>query len=297
METEARLERYRQAERWPSIESLSAMLDSQMAAYHAVRQVLPDLARTADRARELLADGDGRMVYAGAGASARLATQDGVELTPTFGWPKSRLLYLIAGGGEALTQSIEGAEDDFDAGRAAADRFNIGCDDIVIGVAASGRTPFTLGVVGRSRDRGALTIGMSCNAPSPLLEAADYPLAMVTGPEFLAGSTRMIAGTAQKIALNLLSTQIMIGLGKIHDGLMVDVIATNQKLRLRQQRMVESLCDCSAEQAAAYLDQAGGHVKLAVLLADGVPISAARARLEQSKGRLREARNMAAGSG
>jgi N-acetylmuramic acid 6-phosphate etherase len=289
MDTEDRLERWRDADTWPAERSLAAMLDSQMAAFDAVRHALPALARAAEAAAERLGRG-GRLVYAGAGASGRLAVQDGVELHPTFGWPRERLCYLIAGGEAALVRSIEGAEDDVAAADAAVDGLAPGAADVVLSVAASGRTAFTCAVQGRARAAGALTIGLANNPDTPLLEQAEIPVLLATGPEFLAGSTRMAAGTAQKIALNLLSTQTMMALGRVYQGFMVDVVPTNAKLVARAKGIVQALTGCAPAEAAALWQRAGGDLKLAVLLADGLRLAEAKARLAAAGGNLRRAR-------
>ncbi|HYZ27048.1 MAG TPA: N-acetylmuramic acid 6-phosphate etherase [Geminicoccaceae bacterium] len=290
MDTEDRLERYRDADTWPIKESLAAMLDSQMAAFVAVRNALPALARAAEAAAARLERG-GRLVYAGAGASGRLAVQDGVELHPTFGWPRERLCYLIAGGDPALVRSIEGAEDDAAAAAAAAEGLALGEADVVVAVAASGRTTFTCAVQRRARGTGALTIGLANNPGTPLLGEAEIPVLLETGPEFLAGSTRMAAGTAQKIALNLLSTQTMIALGRVYQGFMVDVVPTNAKLVARAKGIVRALTGCTPDQAEALWARAGGDLKLAVLLGDGIEPEQARRRLEAAGGNLRRARD------
>jgi N-acetylmuramic acid 6-phosphate etherase len=289
METEGRDERWRDADTWPAARSLAAMLDSQMTAFGAVRNALPALTRAAEAAADRLGRG-GRLVYAGAGASGRLAVQDGVELHATFGWPRARLAYLIAGGEGALVRSIEGAEDDADAAVAAVDRLKPGAADVVIAVAASGRTAFTCAVQGRARAAGALTIGLANNPGTPLLQAAEIPVLLATGPEFLAGSTRMSAGTAQKIALNLLSTQVMMALGRVYQGLMVDVVPSNAKLVARAQGIVRALTGCAPAEADTLWERAGGELKLAVLLADGLELEQAKARLRAAGGNLRRAR-------
>jgi N-acetylmuramic acid 6-phosphate etherase len=289
MDTEDRLERYRDADTWPAERSLAAMLDSQMAGFGAVRNALPALARAAEAAAERLGRG-GRLVYAGAGASGRLAVQDGVELHPTFGWPRERLCYLIAGGEAALVRSIEGAEDDVAAADAAVDGLALGAADVLVAVAASGRTAFTCVVQRRARAAGALTIGLANNPGTPLLEEAEIPVLLATGPEFLAGSTRMAAGTAQKIALNLLSTQTMMALGRVYQGFMVDVVPTNAKLVARAKGIVQALTGCAPEQAAALWERASGDLKIAVLLADGLGLDEAKARLAGAGGNLRRAR-------
>ena len=290
MDTEDRLERWHDADTWPAERSLAAMLDSQMAAFDAVRNALPALARAAEAAADRLGRG-GRLVYAGAGASGRLAVQDGVELHPTFGWPRQRLCYLIAGGEAALVRSIEGAEDDATAAVTAVDGLALDAADVLVAVAASGRTAFTCVVQRRARAAGALTIGLANNPGTPLLEEAEIPVLLATGPEFLAGSTRMTAGTAQKIALNLLSTQIMMALGRVYQGFMVDVVPTNAKLVARAKGIVQALTGCAPAEAAALWERAGGDLKIAVLLADGLSIDQAKARLAAAGGNLRRARD------
>jgi N-acetylmuramic acid 6-phosphate etherase len=289
MDTEDRFERYGDADTWPAAQSLAAMLDCQMAAFDAVTQALPALARAAEAAADRLRR-EGRLVYAGAGASGRLAVQDGVELHPTFGWPRERLHYLIAGGEPALVRSIEGAEDDAAAAVAAVDALKVAASDVVVAVAASGRTTFTCAVQRRVRAAGALTIGVANNANTPLLDEAEIPVLLATGAEFLAGSTRMTAGTAQKIALNLFSTQTMMALGRVYEGFMVDVVPTNAKLVARAKGIVQALAGCTAAEAATFWERAGGDLKLAVLLADGLGLEEAEARLEVAGGNLRQAR-------
>lgn len=290
MDTEGRLERYRQADRWPTGESLAAMLDGQQAAFVAVRNALPALTEAVQAAAGRLGEA-GRLVYVGAGASGRIAVQDGVELWPTFGWPNERLLYLVAGGAEALTQSREGAEDDGEGAKALIAEHRTGPGDVVIGVAASGTTAFTRGAVVEARGRGALTIGIANNPEAPLLVEAELAVLLHTGPEFLAGSTRLAAGTAQKIALNLFSTQLMTELGRVYDGLMVHVVATNAKLVQRSQGIVRAIAGCTDTAAAEAYERAGRNVALAVLLLDGLPLEQARQRLAKAGGDLRRARS------
>jgi N-acetylmuramic acid 6-phosphate etherase len=289
MDTEDRLERWRDADTWSAEKSLAAMLDGQMAAFDAVRDALPGLARAVEAAADRLRRG-GRLVYAGAGASGRLAVQDGVELHPTFGWPRERLCYVIAGGERALVKSIEGAEDDADAAVAAVDGLAISATDVVVALAASGRTTFTCAVQQRARAAGALTIGVANNANTPLLDEAEIPVLLATGPEFLAGSTRMTAGTAQKIALNLFSTQTMMALGRVYQGFMIDVVPTNAKLVARAKGIVQALTGTTPAEAAGLWERAGGDLKLAVLLADGCELEQAKARLAAAGGNLRQAR-------
>jgi len=183
------------------------------------------------------------LIYAGAGTSARIGVQDGVELPPTFGWPYERLGYLIAGGREALMRAVEGAEDSAENAKTDADDLNITSADIVIGLAASGRTRYTIAALTMARERGALTVGIANNRDKPLLAAAEYHILIETGGEALAGSTRLKAGTAQKITLNLISTFIMSRLGRISNGLMVAMTPSNAKLRERKLRIDAMLAE------------------------------------------------------
>ena len=290
MDTETSLARHRDAETWPAAEALSAMLDSQAMALFAVRQALPPLAAAIAAAAERLRAGAGRLVYAGAGASGRLAVQDGVELHPTFGWPHARLATLVAGGEAALTRSVEGAEDDAAAGTTQADALGLGPADVVLAVAASGGTPYTCAVQAAARRAGALTVGLANNAGSRLLDGAEHPVLLATGPEFLPGSTRMAAGTAQKIALNLFSTRLMTELGRVYRGLMVDVVPSNAKLVARAQGIVAALTGAPPAVAAHAWEAADGDLKLAVLMLDGLGRTAAQARLDAAGGDLRRAR-------
>lgn len=289
MDTETALDSYQHMEDWPAEEALAAMLDSQRGAFKAVRQAIPMLASAASAAAERLED-RGRLVYCGAGSSGRIAVQDGVELLPTFGWPQARLAYLIAGGFDALTRSIEGAEDDAEAGAREAGSLGFDVNDVVIAVAASGTTRFTRAVQTVARRAGALTIALANNARAPLLEEADYPVLLHTGPEFLPGSTRMAAGTAQKIALNLFSTRLMTQLGRVYQGLMVDMVPSNRKLVARAHRMIAAITGLSVEDAARAWEAAGGSVKIAVLMHDGFTRKQAEDRLAAAGGRLDIAR-------
>ncbi|MGD9507843.1 MAG: N-acetylmuramic acid 6-phosphate etherase [Geminicoccaceae bacterium] len=293
MDTERRLARYRDADRWPMEESLAAMLDNQQAAFVAVRNALPALGGAVGQAAGRLAEDAGRLVYAGAGASGRLAVQDGVELHPTFDWPHERLVHLLAGGDAAVTRSLEGAEDDASAGRDEAGALRLGAEDVVVAVAASGTTAFTRAVQAAAREAGALTVAFANNPGAPLLAEAEIPVLLHTGPEFLAGSTRMVAGTAQKIALNLFSTQLMMELGRIYQGLMVNVVPSNQKLVDRSHRIVQAITGCDRPTAAAAWERAGRDIKLAVLMVDGVGENDARSRLTEARGDLRRARPIA----
>ncbi len=289
MDTEASLPGAAEAELWPTERALGAMLDGQEAALAAVRHALPALSVAVAAAAGRLRTA-GRLVYAGAGASARLAVQDGVELHPTFGWPHERLASLIAGGPPALTRSVEGAEDDAGAGRMAAEALLLGPADVVISVAASGTTPFTRAAQAAARAAGALTVALANNPDLPLLAEAECPVTLPTGAEFLAGSTRMAAGTAQKIALNLFSTRLMTELGRVYRGLMVGVVPSNAKLVARAHRIVAELTGVAPDTAAHAHEAADGDISLAVLMLDGLSRTVAQARLDAAGGNLRVAR-------
>lgn len=273
---------------WPTADAITAMLDVQRAAVATVDSQAAAIAAAAEAAAARLMRG-GRLAYAGAGTSGRIAVQDGVELGPTFSWPQNRLVFAIAGGMAALAVSAEGAEDDAADGRDQVTSAAIGSNDVVIGVAASGRTPFTIAVLDAARGAGALTIGLSNNAGAPLLDAAEHPLLIDTGSEVIAGSTRMGAGTAQKVALNLLSTAIMLRLGHIYRGLMVDMIVSNDKLAERARGMVRTLAGGDEAHAAAALAAAGNDIKAAVLIARGLTPAAANDLLARSGHVLRRA--------
>lgn len=289
MKTETLSPRSLGLDTWAPREILEAMLEGQLTAVASVRAALPALAAAADAAVPRLARG-GRLVYAGAGTSGRLGMQDGVELTPTFDWPAERIVWLIAGGPQALIRAVEGAEDDRAAAVADATAAGVGPDDVLIAVAASGTTPYTIAALEHARSKGALGVAMASNPDAPLLAAAEVPVLLDTGPELVAGSTRMKAGTAQKVALNLLSTLIMIRLGRVHDGHMVDMQATNAKLRVRARRMVVQIAGCTDEAADAALAQTGGRVKPAVVVAvKGTDAAGAAAALAAAGGSLRRA--------
>ena len=232
--TEARLAAEKWLDRLGVDEALSVMLDNQAEAISALNAALPQIAPAIHAADKCLSSDDrGRLVYAGAGTSARIAVQDGSELLPTFDWPSSRVAYLIAGGVEALMRPIEGAEDSAEAATQAADALKLRDGDVVICLAASGDTVYTLAVARAAKSAGALTIGIANNRDTGLLAAADYPVLLETGAEALAGSTRLKAGTAQKICLNLISTQLMVLQGRVKNGLMSEMQPRNEKLRRR----------------------------------------------------------------
>ena len=271
MTTERQSPRYSDIDCWDPGDALEAMIDGQFAAVAAVRA-----ARTAieNAAKSMAArlKYRGRLIYVGAGTSGRLAAQDGAELMPTFSWPRERLVLLMAGGPEALIQSIEGAEDRAEDGIRLVREHEVDTKDVLIAVAASGTTPFTVACLREAKRAGALTVGIANNPDTSLLTEAAHPIWLDTGAEPIAGSTRLIAGTAQKVTLNLLSSLLMILLGRVYGGLMVDVQATNEKLLRRSEDIVMRIAGSTRDQARDALGRARGSVKLAVLLshvADG----------------------------
>lgn len=288
LETERVDLRFREIDTWPTIDAIAAMLDGQVAAVEVVRAALPALAVAIDDAAAAIG-ASGRLVYVGAGTSGRIAVQDGAELPPTFNWPGERLVFAMAGGSDAFTRSIEGAEDNVAAAERAMGDAKVGAGDIVIGIAASGTTPFTIAAVAKARASGALTIAVANNPSAPLLAAAKHAILVATGAEVLAGSTRMKAGTAQKIVLNLFSTGLMIKLGRVYKGRMVDMAARNIKLDRRAVVMVMDLAECAEATARAALDASNGDLKCAILVASGKTVEVARALLADHGGNLRGA--------
>lgn len=281
----------------PTAEAVTAMFEGQLAAAQSVGDQVGALARAAEEAAERLRKGDGRLVYAGAGTSGRLAVLDGVELEPTFGWKRERLIYAISGGLEALSGSVENAEDDEEAARELVKSSKLTRNDVVIAVSASGTTPYTVAFASDARSSGALVVAISSNSRSPLLACADHSIFLDTGDELVSGSTRMKAGTAQKIALNLLSTAIMIRLGRVYDGLMVDMRVSNRKLRARAIGIVATISGTDARAAETALDLARTNIKRAVLLAMGVAEREADDLLARSGGDLRAAIAQLRGTG
>ena len=276
MSTEHTDPRYEDLDAWPTLKAVEAMWQGQVDATAVVKAALPAIAAAADASAARLGQ-NGRLIYCGAGTSGRIAVQDGAELLPTFGWPSERTMLIAA---------VEDAEDDGGDGASQISDANAGPDDVVIGVSASGSTPFTLGAIHAAKGRGALTIGIASNRASVLLDAADHPVLIETGSEVLSGSTRMKAGTAQKIVLNLFSTAVMIRLGRVYKGLMVDMVPTNAKLRKRAIVMVSDLAGKTFEEAEQAL-RIGGNIKTAVLIAGGLSLEEAKSRLAAAGGNLR----------
>ncbi|GJD49672.1 N-acetylmuramic acid 6-phosphate etherase [Methylobacterium crusticola] len=288
MTTEGASARYFDLDGWESADVLQALWEGQLAAVAAIGPALPALAAAAEAAEAGLRR-EGRLVYVGAGTSGRIGVQDGAELPPTFDWPEERLGFAIAGGTGAILQAVENAEDSTAAGAAWIAEADVGPNDVVVGLSASGTTPFTLAALKAARGRDAVTVGIANNPGTPILQHCTHPILVATGEEVVAGSTRLKAGTAQKVVLNLLSTLIMIRLGRVYRGRMIAMRATNQKLRARGVAMVAELAGCDAEAAARASAEAEGDIKLAVLIAAGAARDEAERLLARHDGNLRRA--------
>ena len=289
MSTEGLNPRSSELDTMTSLQIVRLMNDEDATVPEAVRAALPAIADAIDAITARLKR-DGRLVYVGAGTSGRLAVLDAVECVPTFSVPSTLVVALIAGGAGALTASIEGAEDDAEAARRDVAAIGLSADDALVGIAASGSTTYVQAALVEARRRGAVTIALSSNDPAPILDLADIPIAVVTGPEVLAGSTRLKAGTAAKLVLNMLSTGTMVRLGKVHGNRMIDVAVTNRKLQQRAVTIVATLVGCDQAAASELLATADQEVKTAVLmgLAD-LDVATARQRLASAGGVLREA--------
>jgi N-acetylmuramic acid 6-phosphate etherase len=269
----------------PTAELIDVLAREGVAAAAAVLGATPALARVVDATVARLRRG-GTLHYVGAGTSGRLAMLDAAECPPTFGTPPDLVVAHVAGGAEALVRAVEGAEDDAVAGEAAVAA--VTARDAVVGISASGGAPFVVAALRAARARGAYAVALTSVSDSPLAAAADDAIVVETGSEPLAGSTRLKAGTAQKLLLNALSTATMVRLGRVYDNVMVDLVATNAKLRGRALRLVRDLVPTDEARAAALLDDAGGSVKVAVAMARrGVDAVTARALLEAGGGFLR----------
>jgi len=286
MPTEEVDPRFADLDAWPPASAMEAMWEGQLAAVASVGRALPAITAATNAAKEALGD-RGRMIYVGAGTSGRVAIQDGAELKPTFGWPERRLHFIIAGGETAFVASVEGAEDDAAEAVRLIDAARLSENDVVIALSASGTTPFTQAALREAGTRSTVTIGIANNPGTALLTSARYPVLIETGRELIAGSTRMKAGTAQKVVLNLISTGIMLGLGCVYRGMMVNMQLTNAKLKRRAEAMVRQIAGCGETEAARALEQAAGNIKTAVLLTLGYDTAQAERILARHKGNLR----------
>ncbi|MGV8849057.1 MAG: N-acetylmuramic acid 6-phosphate etherase [Propionibacteriaceae bacterium] len=287
--TEAANPAWAEIDTWPTGRLVTGMIDADRGLYDAVASCEDAITAAVDGIVERMSRG-GRLIYMGAGTAGRLGVLDASEIPPTFGTDPSLVVGVIAGGSTAVTQAVENAEDDLEAGAQAMVDLDVGETDTLVGIAGSGRTPYVLGGLAEASRRGAMTIGLTNNAGSAVGDASDIAIEVVVGPEFIAGSTRLRSGTSQKLVLNLLSTLTMVKLGKTYGNLMVDLRATNEKLRVRAVRTVVAATGASEAEAAAAVQGAEGSVKTAILMVlAGVDAADARTRLSAVNGHLRDA--------
>lgn len=265
LETEQRNPATIEIDRMSPLEIAQVMNAEDAKVTAAIQRELPRIARAIEEVADRLRRG-GRLIYVGAGTSGRLGVLDAAECPPTFQVPADRVIALLAGGPIAQSQAQEDMEDSFEAGEADLANLKLTAEDIVVGIAASGRTPYALGAVAYANALGALTVGIACNANSPLEQAVQIMIAPLVGPEVITGSTRLKAGTAQKMVLNMLSTGSMILLGKTYGNLMVDVQATNHKLHQRALQIISTATGLEKESVEDLLQNSGGEVKTAILV-------------------------------
>ena len=289
MSTETRNQNTMNLDIMSPLEVVTVMNQEDAKVPAAITPALPNIAQCVTWAIESIEAG-GRIIYMGAGTSGRLGVLDAVECPPTFGVAPEVVVGLIAGGEKAFVKAVEGAEDSRELGRQDLIDINLEKRDIVIGIAASGRTPYVLGGLAYAQEVGCHTVGISCNPGSAVGAAAELAIEVVPGPECLTGSTRLKSGTCQKLILNMISTATMVGCGKAYQNLMVDVMQTNEKLVVRAQNIVMEATGCDRETAAEKIAIAGGNAKTAItmILAD-CGLDEAKARLEKAKGHVREA--------
>ncbi|MEU4535978.1 N-acetylmuramic acid 6-phosphate etherase [Streptosporangium sp. NPDC023825] len=289
LSTEQSDPRYSRIDRLPTDQVARLMNAADTAVPAAVGEAIPEISAAVDAVVARMKSG-GRLFYVGAGTSGRLAVLDASECPPTFGTDPELVQGVIAGGTPALTRSVEGAEDDHAGGAAALGERGVGALDAVVGVSASGRAPFVLGALAEASRRGALTVGLSCNAATPLSAAALHPIEVIVGPEVVTGSTRLKAGTAQKLVLNMISTIAMVKLGRTYGNTMIEVSAMNSKLADRAARMVSDITGAALSAARSALEAAGWHVKVAVLMIEhGLDAGGARVLLERHGDQLEAA--------
>lgn len=271
------------------LEIAKAMNEEDQHVALAVKRVLPEVAKAIEWGRESLSLG-GRIIYFGAGTSGRLGVLDAAECPPTFGVSPNTVVGLIAGGNRAVIGAVEGAEDDCQSCVRQLDDIGLDKRDLAVGIAASGRTPYVLGGIRHANGLGCNTVAITCNAGSEIGKVAKLAIEVETGPEVLAGSTRLKAGTAQKMILNMISTGVMVGIGKAYQNLMVDMVHSNEKLCSRAASIVCAATGCDADVSFETLDQANGHVKEAiVMLLCGCDFEEASRRLTESRGHVRKA--------
>ncbi|HWS43683.1 MAG TPA: N-acetylmuramic acid 6-phosphate etherase [Pseudoflavonifractor sp.] len=289
MTTETRNPNTMELDQMTPLEIVTAMNREDALVPKAIEAVLPQVASVVEWAVESLEKG-GRLFYMGAGTSGRLGVLDAAECPPTFGVSPDLVVGLIAGGDMAFLKAVEGAEDSFDLGRQDLIDHGLQPSDLVVGIAASGRTPYVLGGLAYAKEAGCHTVAISCNAGCDIGKAADLAVEVVVGPEVLTGSTRLKAGTAQKLILNMISTATMVGVGKVYQNLMVDVMQTNEKLHIRAENIVMTATGAERAEAKTAIAAADGSVKTAItMILTGCDAPTAKARLEKARGHVREA--------
>lgn len=289
LSTEARNPETMELDQMTPLEIATTMNREDAKAVASITEVLPQVAQAITWATEALESG-GRIIYMGAGTSGRLGVLDAVECPPTFGVSPETVVGLIAGGEGAFIKAVEGAEDSPTMGIDDLKAINLTTNDLVVGLAASGRTPYVVHALRYAREFGCKTVAIACNRGSKIGAEAELAIEPVPGPEVLTGSTRLKSGTVQKLILNMISTGSMVGAGKAYQNLMVDVQQTNEKLVTRAQNIVMTATECTRDEAKAALMQANGHVKTAVvMILAGCDADAARERLDQAKGHVRGA--------
>ncbi|MBS0882207.1 N-acetylmuramic acid 6-phosphate etherase [Pantoea sp. JGM49] len=289
MITEGRNPASQNIDELPTEAMLRVINDEDKKVALAVEAIVPQIAQVVDAITAAFSKG-GRLIYCGAGTSGRLGILDASECPPTFGTPRSQVVGLIAGGHTAILQAVENAEDNVEQGAQDLKDIDFNANDVLVGIAASGRTPYVLGALAYAKQQGAFSAALTCNPNSPMSQAADVALTPVVGPEVVTGSSRMKAGTAQKLVLNMLTTGAMIRSGKVYGNLMVDVEATNQKLVQRQINIVKQATDCDDATAQQALNACQGHCKTAIVMVlAGLDASEAQALLKQNSGFIRNA--------
>jgi len=289
LNTETPAAGHAQLDQYPTVELVNALVDDQFAAVEAVRAAAPRISAAVTAALPRIEAG-GRIVYVGAGTSGRLGVLDSVELYPTFSWPKERAVALLAGGAGAMFVAVEGAEDDVEQGARDLLAVDVTANDVVLLLAASGGTPYVLGALRAARAAGALTVGFANNPQAPVVLEAEIGVTLDTGSEVISGSTRLKAGTSQKIALNTFSSALMVRLNKVYGNLMVDLKASNAKLVLRAVSLTRFATGADEAAARAVLEQCDFHVKVAIVaLSKQISVDQARGLLDAARGSVRQA--------
>lgn len=289
MITEARNDKSMNIDTLSTMEMALIMNDEDKKVALAIEKELPSIVGAIDTIAEAFLNG-GRLIYIGAGTSGRLGILDASECPPTYGTDASMVVGLIAGGEHAIRNAVEGAEDNKELGIEDLKALNFNKKDVLVGIAASGRTPYVIGAMGYAKSLGSTVVGISCNPGSPIAEAANIAISPVPGPEVVTGSTRLKAGTTQKLVLNMLTTLSMIKIGKVYGNLMVDVQATNEKLVERQKRIVMEATGVSKEIATASLEKCGNHCKSAIfMILSGLSAEESMKKLQENRGFIRQA--------